>query len=229
MNKRKGYLSALIGLFIIIGLVSVTGCTSAEQPPKIFSYHEYLSSARVVYEGHVVGQRMTIDQVEEMVKDYLRDLNDSNIQVEEIIEFANDFYVRFSEKDTGINAFAALVNPYTGRMYAGHHADKYWNTKYKGESYRVSRSEREVIDWPSGPMTITEEQAWSSAQRSILGTGSGSIPDGELGSVESFYGYYTISILRQGNVVGLVNVNGYTGAVCYEACHGSLIDRVELR
>lgn len=224
MNKRKGYLSALIGLFIMIGLVGVTGCASAG-PPQTPSYSGYVSIGNAVYEGHVVGQRMTIDQVEELVKDYLRDLDDSNIQVEEIIEFANDFYVRFSEKDTGINAFVALVDPYTGRMYAGHHPDKFWNTKYRGESYRESRGRPESIDWPSGPMTITEEQAWSNAQRAILGY----IPEGEIGSVEPFYGYYTIPILQQGNVVGLVSINGYTGTVCYEACHGSVLGRVELR
>lgn len=224
MNKRKGYLATLIGLFIMIGLVGVTGCASAG-PPQTLSYDGYVSIGSEVYEGHVMDQRLTMDQVEERVKDYLRDLDDSNIQVEEIIEFANRFYVRFSEKDSGINAFAALVNPYTGRMYAWHHADKYWNTKYKGESYRLSRDGGEPTDWPSGPMTITEEQAWSSAQRAILEY----IPDGEVGSVEPFYGYYTIPILQQGNVVGLVNINGYTGAVCYESCHGSVLDRVELR
>ncbi len=226
MNKRKGYLSALIGLFIMIGLVGVTGCASAE-PPQTLSYAEYMSSGEGVYEGHVMDQRLTMDQVEERVKDYLRDLDDSNIQVEEIIEFANRFYVRFSEKDTGINAFAALVNPYTGRMYAWHHADKFWNTKYRGESYRLFTGDVEPRDWPSGPMTITEGQALINAEEVLLE--SGAIEDAEVGSAQLFYGYYTIPILRQGDVVGLVNINGYTGAVCYESCHGSVLDSVELR
>ena len=226
MNKRKGYLSVLVGLFITIVLVGLTGCASAGAPQAL-SYSGYISIGNAVYEGHTMDQRLTIEQVEERVKDYLRDLNDSNIQVEEIIEFDNRFYVRFSEKDTGINAFAALVNPYSGRMYAWHHADKFWNTKYKGESYRLSTGEPQPIDWPSGPMTITEGQALSNAEEVILG--SGAVEDGEVGSVQSFYGYYTIPILRQGDVVGLVNINGYTGAVCYESCHGSVVDRVELR
>ncbi len=226
MNKRRGFLSALIGLFIIIGLAGVTGCAS-EEPPQTLGYSGYVSIGNAVYEGHVMNQRLTMDQVEERVKDYLRDLNDSNIQVEEIIEFANRFYVRFSEKDTGINAFAALINPFTGRMYAWHHADKFWNTKYKGESYRLSTGEPQPIDWPSGPMTITEGQALSNAAEAILGPRG--IADADVGSAQPFYGYYTIPILRQGNVIGLVNVNGYTGTVCYESCHGSVLDSVELR
>jgi hypothetical protein len=164
--------------------------------------------------------------VEELVNDYLLNLNDPNLQAEEIIEFANDFYIRFSEKDTGINAFAALVDPYTGRMYAGHHADRYWNTKYRGEAYQTSRGGgSKSEDWPSGPMTITQDQALSNVQSAIHNY----IAGGEVGIAEPFFGYYTIPLLQQGNVVGLVNVNGYTGGLCYEACHGSLISRMELR
>jgi hypothetical protein len=76
-------------------------------------------------------------------------------------------------------------------------------------------------------MTITEGQALINAEEVLLE--SGAIEDGEVGSAQLFYGYYTIPILRQGDVVGLVNINGYTGAVCYESCHGSVLDRVELR
>ena len=195
--------------------------------PKALSYSGYIiAGLGELYRGQLLEQRMTIDQVEELVNDYLHNLNDPNLQAEEIIEFANDFYVRFSEKDTDINAFAALVNPYTGMMYAGHHADKYWNTKYKGESYRTSRGGgSEFIDWPSGPMTITQEEAQSYVQSVIHKY----IVDGEVGSAQTFYGYYTIPLLQQGNVVGLVNINGYTGSACYEACHVSFIERKELR
>lgn len=220
MNKKRSYL-ALFGLFITLGLAAVAGCTSGEST-NIRSYG-YMPAGEVAYEGHVLGQRITIDQVEELVKDYLRD--NSNLRAEEIIEFANDFYVRFSEKDTGINAFVALVHPYNGRLYPGHHPDKYWNTEYRGESYRLSRDGGEPLDWPSGPMTITEEQAWNDAQRFI----ERHLPEGRAGAVERFYGYYTIPVLIFEDVIGLLSINGYTGDVCYEACHGSLIDRVDLR
>jgi hypothetical protein len=181
-----------------------------------------MPAGEVAYEGHVLGQRITIDQVEELVKDYLRD--NSNLRAEEIIEFANDFYVRFSEKDTGINAFVALVHPYNGRLYPGHHPDKYWNTEYRDEAVDVT-SNRVTSDMGSSPMTVTEEQAWNDAQRFI----ERHLPDGQAGAVERFYGYYIIPVLMLEDVIGLLSINGYTGEVCYEACHGSLIDRVDLR
>ncbi len=219
MNKKRGYL-ALFGLLTILGLAAVAGCTSGEST-NIRSYG-YMPAGEVAYEGHVLGQRITLDQVEELVKDYLRD--NSNLRAEEIIEFANDFYVRFSEKDTGINAFVALVHPYNGRLYPGHHPDKYWNTEYRDEAVDVT-SNRVTSDMGSSPMAVTEEQAWNDAQRFI----ERHLPDGHAGEVERFYGYYIIPVLMFEDVIGLLSINGYTGEVCYEACHGSLIDRVELR
>ncbi len=219
MNKKRGYL-ALFGLLTILGLAAVAGCTSGEST-NIRSYG-YMPAGEVAYEGHVLGQRITIDQVEELVKNYLRD--NSNLRAEEIIEFANDFYVRFSEKDTGINAFVALVHPYNGRLYPGHHPDKYWNTEYRDEAVDVT-SNRVTSDMGSSPMTVTEEQAWNDAQRFI----ERHLPDGQAGAVERFYGYYIIPVLMFEDVIGLVSINGYTGEVCYEACHGSLIERVDLR
>jgi hypothetical protein len=210
----------------ITSTVTTTLQPTTPTTPKTLSYSGYIIAGMgELYQGQLLEQRMTIDQVEELVNDYLSNLNDPNLQAEEIIEFAYNFYVRFSEKDTDINAFAALVDPYTGRMYAGHRPDKYWNTKYRGESYRDSRSMPATMDWPSGPMTITKEQAQNYAQSRIIEY----VGNGEAGSAEQFYGYYAVPVLQQGNMVGLVSINGYTGAACYINCHGSLNNRMELR
>ncbi len=170
MNKRKGFLSALIGLFTIIGVAGVLSC-QAEGPPPILDYYEYMLEGKAPYEGYALDKRLTIDQVEDRVRQYLRDLNDPNLEVKEIIEFTARFYVVFSEKDTEINAFVGMIDIYTGRMYAGHHPDKWWNTKYRGSSYKVARGDTAPLDWPSGPMTITKEQAWNTLHetRDVMG------------------------------------------------------------
>lgn len=63
------------------------------------------------------GQRISIEQTVEIVEHYLRDRGDPDLEVGEIMEFEYNFYVEFSEKSTGIRAFEALIDPYTGDMY----------------------------------------------------------------------------------------------------------------
>jgi len=45
---------------------------------------------------------------------------------------------------------------------------------------------------------------------------------------DTFYGYYTIHVLRDGKVYGMLSVNGYTGQVWYHTWHGAFIQMKEL-
>ncbi len=40
---------------------------------------------------------------------------------------------------------------------------------------------------------------------------------------DRFYGYYTLHTLRDGEIEGMLSVNGYTGEVWYHAWHGPFI------
>jgi hypothetical protein len=40
---------------------------------------------------------------------------------------------------------------------------------------------------------------------------------------DAFYGYYTIHVLRDGKEIGMLSVNGYTGAVWYHTWHGTFV------
>ncbi|HEY3290204.1 MAG TPA: hypothetical protein VGK87_08770, partial [Anaerolineae bacterium] len=41
---------------------------------------------------------------------------------------------------------------------------------------------------------------------------------------DTFYGYYTIEILRDGKVAGMLSVNGFTSQVFLHTWHGNFID-----
>ena len=58
-----------------------------------------------------------MEQAIEIVEEYLHDRGESDLEIEEIMEFEYNFYVDFSERETGIHAFEALIDPYTGDMY----------------------------------------------------------------------------------------------------------------
>jgi len=43
-----------------------------------------------------------------------------------------------------------------------------------------------------------------------------------------FYGYYTIHVIKDGEIYGMLSVNGYDGAVWYHNWHGSHIQSREI-
>jgi hypothetical protein len=157
------------------------------------------------------GARINMDKAAEIVNKYLADRKDPDLKASEIIEFANNFYVGFKERSTGIYAFEALIDPYSGDMYSEPGPNMMWNAKYGMMTGMM---------WgnltPSIPMTITEAQAIKNAQVYL----DNYLPGTKAGDADRFYGYYTIEILRDGRTYGMLSVNGYTGQVWYHFWHG---------
>jgi hypothetical protein len=44
-----------------------------------------------------------------------------------------------------------------------------------------------------------------------------------------FYGYYTLDFSTNGKVVGMLSVNGYSGAVFLHTWHGTFIEELEMK
>ena len=45
---------------------------------------------------------------------------------------------------------------------------------------------------------------------------------------DTFYGYYTIHVMKDGQVYGMLSVNDYTGEVWYHTWHGNFVEMKEL-
>ncbi len=72
-------------------------------------------------------------------------------------------------------------------------------------------------------MSVTEEQADQYAQKFV----DGYLPGAKIGEPERFYGYYTLHTLQNGQVQGMLSVNGYTGSVWYHTWHGPFLGMKE--
>jgi len=44
---------------------------------------------------------------------------------------------------------------------------------------------------------------------------------------DRFYGYYTLHVLKDGQIYGMLSVNGYTGQVWYHSWHGPFLGMKE--
>ena len=166
----------------------------------------------------------------------------SNLEVKDVMEFANNYYAQVRESDTGIGAMELLIDKQTGRLYPEPGPNMMWNTKYgmmaggqgvmgpnngggmmgaggpegggmMGGFYQPARGS------PTDQLPITPDDATQIAtdyiSRNSLGT--------DTEKPDKFYGYYTLHTKQNGEVNGMLSVNGYTGAVWYHNWHGSFI------
>jgi hypothetical protein len=73
-------------------------------------------------------------------------------------------------------------------------------------------------------MPVTSDQALKLAQEALDKLLPGTTTSDE---ADAFYGYYTIHVLRDGKVSGMLSVNGYSGEVWLHTWHGEFIDMTE--
>ena len=73
-------------------------------------------------------------------------------------------------------------------------------------------------------MSVSPEEAIQAAQAYLDRNGTGlQVED----HADPFYGYYTLHTTRNGETVGMLSVNGYTGDVFLHTWHGNFITSQE--
>ena len=179
---------------------------------------------------------ITIEQAKATAQQYLSRLGNPNLAVKEIMEFQNNFYIIYYEKDTGVGAFEMLVwkqAPSYGMMAGGMMGwrvtpgtimpepgpNMMWNTKYSPMTSGLMG----YRDQPSSTMTVAQKQAEGFAQSYLDANYQGAKTE----MATQFYGYFTFDFTVNGKVAGMLSVNGYTGQVWYHSWHGDFIREVQ--
>lgn len=158
-------------------------------------------------------------KVEDLAGKYLEKNNLSNLEIVEIMEFSQNFYIEIKEKDTGIGAMELLVDKSSGAIFPEYGPNMMWNLKY-GMHSKIPLSQGK-IDMPIG-----ESEAIELAERYLAKI---NLNEYAVDEAEKFYGYYTIHTKTENNeIAGMLSVNGYTGQVWYHSWHGIFIDMVEI-
>ena len=173
------------------------------------------------YAGGVQGgaQTISIDQAQQNVERYIDGYGSSNLVLDELIEFQDNFYAIVKEKATGSGAFELLVDRVSGAVAPEPGPNMMWNTKYG----MMSRGMMGVFR-PSGAMTVTTDRAGQIAQAWLDANVSGA----RVETPDAFYGYYTVHFTQNGQIAGMLSVNGYSGQVWYHTWHGAFIQQREV-
>lgn len=157
---------------------------------------------------------ITIDQAAEAVQRYLNAYN-RNLVLAEVMDFAWNYYAEVEEKDTRIHAMELLIDKYTGVVSPEMGPNMMWNTKYNPMAGMMGGQ----YGKPTATMPVSPDQAKTLAQQ-YLDTNA---PGLTVAEADTFYGYYTLHTLKNGQVEGMLSVNGFTGAIWYHTWHGPFI------
>ena len=184
---------------------------------------------------------LTVDQAKGAAEKYLANLDNSDLQIAEVMIFDNNAYVIVKETGTGKGAFELLVDPASQIAYPEHGPNMMWNLKYGGlnHQYMMGNSAGMMgminmmgsYGWDSttpaevtAELTVSPEQAVEFAQKYLdvnyAGATTASDPT-------QFYGYYTLDFSKDGKMIGMVSVNGYSGQVFLHTWHGMFIEEAE--
>jgi aromatic ring-cleaving dioxygenase len=159
--------------------------------------------------------RLTIDEAQNQAEEYAQKVGE-NLKVTEVMEFSNNFYAVVIETDTNKGAFELLIDPYTGQTGLEMGAGMMWNQKY---------GRMNVAANPSPDNTLTMEQAATAAQEAL----DNRIPGATLESDGiDFYGYYSFDYKVDGEVAGMLSVNGDSGRVIFHTWHSDFISEKEI-
>ena len=172
---------------------------------------------------------ITLDRAVNAAQGYVASYNNPDLTLDEVMEFDNNFYVIVKEKSTGGAAFEILVDRYSGYVHPEPGPNMMWNTKYGHMGSGMMGGFGGMMrGWQgtspgnasTAQMPVSVAQARADAQSYL----SGALPGATLSeSTNAFYGYYTLDVVRDGKVYGMLSVNGYGGQVWYHIWPGSFI------
>ena len=193
-----------IGLTFLAGVVGLS---------LAFAYTTFVRVQR--------GGSITMDQAAEAALLSLSAYRIPDLALIEVMEFEHNFYLEVIEQSTGVHAFELLVDRNTGVVSPEPGPNMMWNTRY-GHMGGMMGGWR---GQSTGAMPVTAERARDIAQgwldRFMPGL---SVAE----DADAFYGYYTIHVIKNGQLYGMLSVNGYTGEVWYHSWHGDFVQMKEL-
>lgn len=177
---------------------------------------------------------ITADQAKAAAEAYIQSTGLPGLQVAEVMIFSNNAYVVVKESDTGRGAFELLVDSYTPQFaYPEYGPNMMWNLKYSGMAHGrrggMGMMGNQYYANPgqaanSAEMSVTPEQAVRLAQsyldQYVPGTVAATDPI-------PFYGYYTLDFENNGQVIGMLSINGFSGQVFPHTWHDIFISEKE--
>jgi hypothetical protein len=188
--------------------------------------------------GLASAQPISVDDAKKAVDAYLAQINNPDLELKEIMIFDNGGYAIVKEKSTGVGAFELLIDPVALVAYPEYGPNMMWNLNYGMMNGNANNGGYGMMGggmmgrWNnnapnaavSSEMPVSSQQAAQDAQKYL----DDAMPGVKVSEdITPFYGYYTIDLERDGKIIGMLSVNGYSGQVFLHTWHGKFIQMTE--
>lgn len=209
---------------------------------------QYGSGMMGNYGGLIDADPLSIAEAETAVTNYLATLDNDNLSLGEIMIFDNHAYAQIIDETSGTGAFEVLVDPVTQNVFPEPGPNMMWNTEYgmvmqsmmSGGNFGGMMGGMMNSQYGSGMMggnmmgsfgyapdaeiNITAEEAVARAQEYLDAYLPGKTADD---TADDFPGYYTLHVLENGETIGMLSVNAYSGQVFLHHWHGDFIEMAD--
>ena len=223
--RTIGFLAA--GALAIVLAIATLGSALAQPQPQpgygpggMMGGQAYGAGGMMGGWGATSGQAQplnSLDEAQEAFQRYVDATGVSNLALDEVMQFQANYYAIVKDSSTGQGAFELLANPRTGAVFPEMGPNMMWNIQYghmAGFGMMGGYAQQ-----PSVPPSVSADQAQQIAQQWLDQNQPGSATE----AADTFAGYYTIHITRDGTITGMLSVNAYTGQVWYHTWHGGFI------
>jgi hypothetical protein len=195
------------------------------------------------------GSVSSLDDARNAFEQAVKGYGNPNLEVAEVMEFANNYYAEVMEKNTGIGAMELLLNRPGSRVYPEPGPNMMWNTKYgmmsggrgmggmmRPNGGMMGPGGRGMMGGYSSASPRSSQGNTTNDKMPVSSDKARMIADAYLSHVSPgtraeeptrFYGYYTIDTEKDGKTSGMLSVNGYSGEVWYHSWHGPFIAKQE--
>jgi hypothetical protein len=175
--------------------------------------------------GTTTGQSQpltSLDEAKASFQRYIDATGQSNLALDEVMQFQWNYYAMVKDTTTGNGAFELLANPQTGAVFPEMGPNMMWNTEY---GHMVGFSGMMGGRWrqPTGQPTVSADQAQQIAEQWLDQYQRGSATE----TPDAFPGYYTLHITKDGAITGMLSVNASTGQVWYHTWHAAFVSSTE--
>jgi hypothetical protein len=184
------------------------------------------------FDGLTSVDPLSIEEAESAVTDYLATLNNDDLSLGEIMIFDNHAYAQIVDESSDIGAFEVLVDPATGNVFPEPGPNMMWNTGYGmmgggmmsgqfGSGMMGGTMMGNFGYSPDAEINVTVDEAVVVAQEYLDAYLPGKTADD---MADAFPGYYTLHVLEDGETIGMLSVNAYTGQVLVHHWHGDFVE-----